>query len=94
MKLKENQTPTLPQEQQVQEQPQPLSLPLDGFSRAKQLLPFLPIGESTLWKWCKEGRFVQPIKLSPTITVWANKDVHAWFNEQRQKGQASNDDTK
>ncbi len=70
---------------------QPLTLPLDGFSRASQLLPFLPIGESTLWKWCKDGkRFPKPVKLSPTITAWANKDVHKWFKEQYERGNTHN----
>ncbi len=61
-------------------QAEPMTLPLDGFSRAKQLLPFLPIGESTLWAWVKQSKFPQPIKLSPTVTAWANKDVHEWLN--------------
>ena len=60
---------------------QTLSLPLDGFSRASQLMPFLPIGESTLWKWAKTGQFPAPVKLSPTVTAWRNKDVHDWFNQ-------------
>lgn len=58
-----------------------LTLPLDGYSRASQLLPFLPIGVSTLWKWAKTGQFPAPVKLSPTVTAWRNKDVHDWFNQ-------------
>ena len=73
-----------------------IKLPYDGFSRASQLLPFVGIGLSTLWKWTRAGKFPQPIKISPTITAWKNKDVHAWLNQQAQLADslpASNDDT-
>ncbi|WP_434353569.1 AlpA family phage regulatory protein [Psychrobacter sp. HD31] len=71
---------------------QPPALPVNGFSRAKQLLPYLPIGESTLWKWTKEGLFPKPHKLSPTVTAWANEDVHAWFKAQASNDENYNDD--
>lgn len=59
------------------------SLPKDGMSRLAQLLPFLPIGKSTVWAWVKAGKFPQPIKLSPTVTVWRNSDIHTWLNSQQ-----------
>lgn len=62
--------------------PNPISLPLDGYSRASQLMPFLPIGLSTLWKWAKNGSFPAPVKLSSTVTAWRNQDVHQWFKDQ------------
>ena len=55
-------------------------LPKDGVSRINQLLPFLPISKSTVWAWVKQGRFPEPIKFSPTVTVWRNKDIHQWLN--------------
>lgn len=60
----------------------PHTLPKDGMSRLSQLLPFLPIGKSTVWAWVKDGKFPQPIKLSPTVTVWRNSDIHDWLNAQ------------
>ncbi|OAV34499.1 hypothetical protein AO364_1884 [Moraxella catarrhalis] len=60
----------------------PTTLPHDGMSRLSQILPFLPIGKSTVWNWVKQGKFPQPIKLSPTITVWRNQDIHAWLQAQ------------
>ena len=60
----------------------PTTLPHDGMSRLSQILPFLPIGKSTVWNWVKQGKFPQPIKLSPTITVWRNHDIHAWLQAQ------------
>lgn len=59
------------------------SLPKGGMSRLAQLLPFLPIGKSTVWAWVKQGKFPQPIKLSPTVTVWRNSDIHTWLNNQQ-----------
>ncbi len=74
--------------------PNAISLPLDGYSRASQLIPFLPIGLSTLWKWAKNGRFPAPVKLSNTVTAWRNQDVHQWFKDQYAPTDtpASNDD--
>lgn len=59
----------------------PTTLPKDGMSRLSQLLPYLPIGKSTVWNWVKQGKFPQPIKLSPTVTVWRNSDIHAWLEQ-------------
>ena len=59
---------------------QPITLPQDGMSRLSQLLPFLPIGKSTVWAWVRAGKFPQPIKLSDNVTVWRNSDIHDWLN--------------
>lgn len=57
-------------------------LPRQGMSRASQILPFLPFGSTTLWKWSKEGLFPAPIRISPTITAWRNADVLDWLEQQ------------
>jgi hypothetical protein len=36
----------------------------------------LPISNATLWSWVKEGK-IQPIKLSPGVTVFRKSDVIA-----------------
>lgn len=69
------------------EQPIPYLLP-QGMSRAKDLLPFLPFGITSLWNYTKAGKFPKPIKISPTVTAWRNADVIAWLENQ----QAANDD--
>ena len=39
-------------------------IPSTGYLRQAQLVgPILPIGATTLWRWVKEGKFPQPIKL-------------------------------
>lgn len=55
-------------------------LPQDGLSRLKQILPFLPIKQSTVWAWVKQGKFPKPIRLSSTVTVWRNSDIHDWLS--------------
>lgn len=64
-------------------QTQPLTLPPQGMSRAKQLLPFLPFGKTTLWELVKKGKFPQPIKLGENITAWRNADVLEWLDQQQ-----------
>lgn len=57
-------------------------LPLQGMSRASQLLPFVPFSKTTLFEWSKDGRFPAPVKLSPTMTAWRNSEVIAWLEGQ------------
>ena len=35
----------------------------------------IPVGKSTWWEGVKAGRFPQPIKLGPRITVWRAEDI-------------------
>lgn len=55
------------------------TLPLEGMSRASTILPLLPFGSTTLWQWSKNGKFPAPVKLSPTITAWRNRDILNWL---------------
>lgn len=59
----------------------PYLLP-QGMSRAKDLLPFLPFGITSLWNYTKAGKFPKPVKISPTVTAWRNADVLAWLESQ------------
>ena len=54
-------------------------LPPQGMSRAKDILPFLPFGRTTLHEWSSDGRFPASIKLSPTMVAWRNIDVLTWL---------------
>ncbi|MFW2178510.1 MULTISPECIES: helix-turn-helix transcriptional regulator [unclassified Moraxella] len=61
-------------------QNQPITLPPQGVSRAKQILQLVPIGKTTLYKLVKQGKFPQPIKLGENTTVWRNAEVLAWLD--------------
>lgn len=54
-------------------------LPPQGMSRAKDILPFLPFGRTTLHEWSQDDRFPASIKLSPTMVAWRNSDVLEWI---------------
>lgn len=58
--------------------------PTSGFMRESELRQRVPISHSTLWRWIRDGRFPQPIKLSDRITVWRQSDVDAWEAKQGQ----------
>ena len=58
--------------------------PKTGLVRVKQILaPIgpIPVSKSTWWAGVKEGRFPQPIKLSPRTTVWRVEDIRALYEK-------------
>lgn len=55
------------------------TLPTQGMSRAKDILPFLPFSRTTLHQWSHDGRFPASIRLSPTVVAWRNSEVLAWI---------------
>lgn len=60
----------------------PASLPETGFLRQPQVLRFVPVSKSTLWRRVGAGSFPAPVKLSAQVTVWRAEDVRRWIAEQ------------
>lgn len=58
------------------------TLPESGFLRQPQVLTFVPISKSTLWRRVVAGTFPAPLKLSPRVTVWRAEDVRRWIAQQ------------
>lgn len=52
-----------------------------GAMRAKSAAAFLDIGESTLWRWVKEGKLPKGIRLTPRTTVWLREDLEQFLNQ-------------
>jgi predicted DNA-binding transcriptional regulator AlpA len=60
-------------------------LPSTGFLRLPQIIgntrggppvaPLIPVCASTWWAGVKSGRYPQPVKLSPRVTVWRVEDI-------------------
>ena len=50
-----------------------------GAMRAKSAAAFLGIGESTYWRWVKEGRLPKGKKLSARATVWMRADLEQFL---------------
>ncbi len=62
-------------------------LPETGFLRQPQVLVFVPISRSTLWRRIQAGTFPGPVKLSARVTAWRAEDVRRWIAEQGGGGQ-------
>ncbi|MDY7114823.1 AlpA family phage regulatory protein [Halomonas sp. SSL-5] len=50
----------------------------------KQLADRYGAHEATIWRWSREGRFVQPVKLAGNLTRWSLSDVESWEQAQRE----------
>lgn len=59
------------------------TLPSSGFLRQHQVLQFVPISKSTLWRQVRALTFPQPEKLSERITAWRAEDLRRWIQQQR-----------
>lgn len=56
------------------------TLPETGFLRLSSILAPngpIPVSKSTWWEGVKAGRYPQPVKLGPRITVWRAEDIRA-----------------
>ncbi len=61
--------------------------PITGFLRLPQIIgdrsanppiePLIPVGKSYWWQGVRDGRFPQPFKLGPRVTVWRVEDIRA-----------------
>ncbi|WP_428422705.1 helix-turn-helix transcriptional regulator [Methylibium sp.] len=60
----------------------PSVLPETGFLRQPQVLAFVPISKSTLWRRIQARTFPEPVKLSERVTVWRAEDIRQWIAQQ------------
>ena len=49
------------------------------FLRVKDLIKFLTLSQSTIWRKVRAGEFPKPVKLSDAVTAWKTSDVIAWI---------------
>lgn len=57
-------------------------LPDTGFLRQPQVLSFVPISKSTLWRRVHARTFPEPVKLSERVTAWRAEDIRRWIEKQ------------
>lgn len=55
-------------------------LPPKGLISAAEMLPYLPIKRSTLWKWVAQKKFPAPVKIG-RLTRWRSEDVINWLSK-------------
>ena len=60
----------------------PLTIPETGFLRQSQVLLFVPISKSTLWRRVQARAFPEPVKLSERVTAWRAEDIRRWISQQ------------
>ena len=62
--------------------PKPIRpIPDTGFVRLPQILAVVPVSKSTWWAGVAEGRYPQPVKLSPRTTAWRVEDIRKLIDE-------------
>lgn len=61
-------------------QQQPVNKAADAFLRLPQVLSLIPVSRSGWWAGVKDGRYPQPIKLSPRVTVWRLSAISAYID--------------
>lgn len=59
------------------------------FLRVKDLIKFLTLSQSTIWRKVRDGSFPKPVKLSEAVTAWRTADILAWM--QKIEGNAALD---
>ncbi|OOR91354.1 hypothetical protein B0181_03365 [Moraxella caviae] len=57
------------------------TLPKDGLSQAKHILPLLPFSRTTLYRKCLAGTFPKPKRLNANLTVWQNNEVLEYLKD-------------
>lgn len=57
---------------------------INAWLSVKQLASRFSVHEATIWRWSREGRFPQPVKLAGNLTRWSLSDVEGWEQAQRE----------
>lgn len=52
-----------------------LSIEASRLIRLPQVLKLVPVARSTIYEWCKNGRFPKPIKLGERTSCWHLESV-------------------
>lgn len=60
--------------------------PPSGLLRLPQVLALIPVGKSSWWRGCKDGRYPKPVKLGPRTTVWRAEDIAALMQSLGNQG--------
>jgi predicted DNA-binding transcriptional regulator AlpA len=56
---------------------------INKFLRINELSELTTLSKSCINLWVAQGKFLSPIVLSPTVKVWALKDVLEWMDLQK-----------
>jgi prophage regulatory protein len=48
-----------------------------------ELRRIIPLSRTTVWRRIRDGRFPQPLKISPGRVAWLKAEIVAWIEDQR-----------
>jgi len=54
----------------------------ERFIRVKDVAQMIGMGRSTVWMLTKQGKFPQPLRLGPKVTVWRLSEIEKWIEEK------------
>ncbi|WP_075882056.1 helix-turn-helix transcriptional regulator [Vreelandella massiliensis] len=54
----------------------------EGYLNSREIVERLGIGQSTLFRWVREGRFPKPLRVGYRFSRWRIADVKRWEEEQ------------
>ena len=56
-------------------------LPDSSFVRLNQLIStaVIPFSAATAWRRVREGKFPQPVRVSPQVTAWRVGEIRQWL---------------
>lgn len=54
-------------------------LPQNGMVRRSQFRGIIPLSDVTIWRLVKDGRFPQPLRVSPRLRLWNVADLREWM---------------
>lgn len=43
---------------------------------------YLPVSESTIWRWIQNNEFPRGHKIGPKTTIWYEAEVKNWLSQQ------------
>lgn len=49
----------------------------------KELCPMLGRSYKSIWRWQKEGKFPQPVKLGNRTLGWKESVINQWLDQQQ-----------
>jgi len=53
---------------------------MDKLYSVDEVITYTHISRTTLWRWVRDGRFPDPIRLGPRRRVWRESDLQEWMN--------------
>jgi len=54
----------------------------ERFLRVAEVIEVVAVSRTTIWRWCREGRFPRPRQLGPGVVGFLASEVDEWFQSR------------